>query len=202
MDVQQMAPQQEPKRPSVIWMRVSTSFITFLALLWRLIVWIWGFLIIAAIAGVLGNAAFTYFMTGKMDFQDPRTLTIVAWLSAHFVPCLTILILTLVITLCSYLAHHRKQRTTQENQRVQGESLVVIAKGVQRALGPEHSNLAIRLNNLAILYADQGKYEQAEPLFRRAIAIYQQTFGPDHPGTKTIEGNYARFQEEKKRKRR
>ncbi len=35
----------------------------------------------------------------------------------------------------------------------------------EKALGPEHPDVALSLNNLAALYDDQGQYEKAEPLF-------------------------------------
>src|SRR5262249_9741218 len=41
----------------------------------------------------------------------------------------------------------------------------------EKALGPEHPDLATWLNNLAELYRNQGKYAEAEPLYKRAIAI-------------------------------
>ena len=127
-----MAPQQQPKRPSIIWMRVSTDFVTFLALLWHLIVWMWSILIIGIVVGVLGNAFFTLLTTGKIDLTG--TLTVIAWLYAHLSLCLTILILTLGITFCSYLAHRWRQGVIQEKQRDRDDSLVVIGRGVQRAL--------------------------------------------------------------------
>src|SRR3989442_12801150 len=132
MDVQQMAPQQQPKRPSVIWMRVSTGFISFLALLWRLILWMWSILIIGIVVGILGNAFFTLLTTGKINLTG--TLTVITWLHVHLSLSLTILILTLVVTFCSYLAHRWRRRVTQENQRAHNEALVVVARGVQRAL--------------------------------------------------------------------
>jgi len=33
----------------------------------------------------------------------------------------------------------------------------------------------------AVLYRKQGKYREAEPLQRRALAILEKTLGPDHP---------------------
>jgi tetratricopeptide (TPR) repeat protein len=50
-------------------------------------------------------------------------------------------------------------------------------------LGPEHTDTATSLNNLALLYKNQGKYEQAEPLIKRALAIRERVLGPDHPDT-------------------
>jgi tetratricopeptide (TPR) repeat protein len=37
------------------------------------------------------------------------------------------------------------------------------------------------LNNLASLYRATGAYAKAEPLYQRALAIYEKTLGPGHP---------------------
>jgi tetratricopeptide (TPR) repeat protein len=37
------------------------------------------------------------------------------------------------------------------------------------------------LNNLAMLYSRQGQYAKAEPLYQRALAIWEKALGPDHP---------------------
>ncbi|MFM6898051.1 MAG: tetratricopeptide repeat protein, partial [Microcystis panniformis] len=42
------------------------------------------------------------------------------------------------------------------------------------------------LNNLAGLYKYQGRYAEAEPLYVRAIAIYQERLGENHPDTQTV----------------
>ena len=39
------------------------------------------------------------------------------------------------------------------------------------------------LNNLAGLYERQGRYEQAEPLYKRALVIVEKVLGPEHPDT-------------------
>jgi tetratricopeptide (TPR) repeat protein len=56
----------------------------------------------------------------------------------------------------------------------------------EQQLGALHPNTAFSLNNLALLYDDQGKDEQAEPLVVRALAIYEQQLGPEHPHTASI----------------
>jgi hypothetical protein len=48
-------------------------------------------------------------------------------------------------------------------------------------LGPEHTRLATTLNNLATLLNSTGRPEEAEPLLRRALAIREAHFAPDHP---------------------
>ena len=50
--------------------------------------------------------------------------------------------------------------------------------------------LRLAYNNLAALLRDQGKYAEAEPLFRRAIETLQASLGPDHPNTLTVKRNY------------
>jgi Tfp pilus assembly protein PilF len=47
------------------------------------------------------------------------------------------------------------------------------------------------LNNLALLYASQGKYAEAEPRYQRALAIREKALSPEHPAVVTILENYA-----------
>ena len=51
----------------------------------------------------------------------------------------------------------------------------------EQSYGPDHPNVAIRLNNLALLFQDTNRLAEAEPLMRRALAIDEQSYGPDHP---------------------
>jgi tetratricopeptide (TPR) repeat protein len=51
----------------------------------------------------------------------------------------------------------------------------------EKALGPNHPEVAVSVNSLADLYAVQGRYADAEPLYKRALAIREKTLGPDHP---------------------
>ena len=39
--------------------------------------------------------------------------------------------------------------------------------------------------NLAVLYRTLGRHAEAEPLYKRALAIQDEVFGPDHPGVAT-----------------
>ena len=59
-------------------------------------------------------------------------------------------------------------------------------------VGPEHPYTAQSLDNLANLYAVQGKHEEAQTLFQRALAICEQVLGPTHPTTLVVRNNYAR----------
>jgi tetratricopeptide (TPR) repeat protein len=66
-------------------------------------------------------------------------------------------------------------------------------------LGPEHPDLAGYLNNLATHYSKQGKYEQAEPLLKRAITIGEKHFGPEHLHTIAMQKSYTSLLETMKR---
>ncbi len=57
--------------------------------------------------------------------------------------------------------------------------------------GPQDPRLATSLNNLAGLYRAQGKYAEAEPLYKRALAIGEKTLGPEHPHVAMTLENYA-----------
>ena len=61
----------------------------------------------------------------------------------------------------------------------------------EKALGPEHPDTATSLNNLAELYRATGAYAQAEPLYKRALAITEKALGPEHPDTATSLNNLA-----------
>jgi len=51
----------------------------------------------------------------------------------------------------------------------------------EKALGLDHPDVALSLNNLALLYKAQGRYADAEPVYKRALAIYEKALGPTHP---------------------
>ena len=44
----------------------------------------------------------------------------------------------------------------------------------EKALGPEHPNVATSLNNLAALYDSEGRYADAEPFLKRSLAIFEK----------------------------
>jgi tetratricopeptide (TPR) repeat protein len=57
--------------------------------------------------------------------------------------------------------------------------------------GPDHPNVATRLNNLALTVRDLGQPEAARALQERALAIDEATYGPDHPNVATRLNNLA-----------
>ena len=52
--------------------------------------------------------------------------------------------------------------------------------GVKAQFGTSHSNYAVALNNLAVVYETQGNYPEAEGHYRRALAIKEKAVGPNH----------------------
>jgi len=46
---------------------------------------------------------------------------------------------------------------------------------------PDHPHTAKALNNLAELYRVQGRYAEADGLYKRALVIGEKVLGPDHP---------------------
>ncbi len=62
---------------------------------------------------------------------------------------------------------------------------------IEKALGPDHQDVAFVLNNLALLYRSQGRYAEAEPLFRRSLEIGEKAMGPDHPDVAATLSNLA-----------
>jgi tetratricopeptide (TPR) repeat protein len=49
----------------------------------------------------------------------------------------------------------------------------------EKALGPDHPDVARGLNSLALLYHHQGRYTEAEPLYQRNLPIAEKARGPE-----------------------
>ena len=58
-------------------------------------------------------------------------------------------------------------------------------------LGPDHPNVAIPLNNLALVDLAQGRLTSAEKRLRRVLRIRRQAFGDGHPLLAITAGNLA-----------
>jgi tetratricopeptide (TPR) repeat protein len=51
------------------------------------------------------------------------------------------------------------------------------------------------LNEQARQYFDQGRYDEAEPLYKRVLATMEKALGPDHPDTASGLNNLAAIYE-------
>lgn len=58
-----------------------------------------------------------------------------------------------------------------------------------QVLGKDHPDVAKQLNNLALLCQNQGKYEEVEYYYQRALDIYQTKLGPDDPNVAKTKNN-------------
>uniref|UniRef100_A0A914S3Z9 Kinesin light chain n=1 Tax=Parascaris equorum TaxID=6256 RepID=A0A914S3Z9_PAREQ len=62
---------------------------------------------------------------------------------------------------------------------------------VHQVLGADHPDVAKQLNNLALLCQNQGKYDEVERYYRRALEIYETKLGPDDPNVAKTKNNLS-----------
>jgi tetratricopeptide (TPR) repeat protein len=55
--------------------------------------------------------------------------------------------------------------------------------GKEKAWGPDHTSTLNTINNLGILYQDQGRLADAERMYNRALAGKEKAWGLDHTST-------------------
>ena len=73
----------------------------------------------------------------------------------------------------------------------EAEKRLVAALEAAEGFGPRDPRLATTLNNLAEIHRAQGKYAEAEPLYKRALAIDEKALGSDHLDVATDLNNLA-----------
>lgn len=61
----------------------------------------------------------------------------------------------------------------------------------EKAVAPDHPDVATSLNNLASIYFAKGQYAEAEPLFNRSLAIREKALRANHPDLATSLENMA-----------
>ena len=61
-----------------------------------------------------------------------------------------------------------------------------------QVLGKDHPDVAKQLNNLALLCQNQGKYEEVEYYYCRALEIYESRLGPDDANVAKTKNNLVR----------
>lgn len=74
----------------------------------------------------------------------------------------------------------------QQGRYEEAERLFRAAIEQAEQFGTLDPRLAESLNELAILYATQHKFAQAEPLFQRSLGVCVAALGPDHPDVAII----------------
>jgi tetratricopeptide (TPR) repeat protein len=84
-------------------------------------------------------------------------------------------------------------RAFQEGRIAEAEKHMTAALKIAEGFGPTDPRLATSLNSLGVLYGAGGKFEQCEPLFRRALEITEKISGPDSPQVAASINNLAAF---------
>ncbi len=64
----------------------------------------------------------------------------------------------------------------------------------EKALGPDHTSVAIDVNNLGSVLQDQGDLEGARRCAGRALAIFESRLGKDHPNSILARSNLRMLQ--------
>ncbi len=76
---------------------------------------------------------------------------------------------------------------TQEGDYEAAEPLLESALALRRSLlGPVHPDVGANLYNLAALYDNQFRFVEAESLFKEALAVFEETLGPDSLQTQRV----------------
>jgi len=92
-----------------------------------------------------------------------------------------------------WLLHQAGWYLFTQAQYGQAESLYQQALAInEKVRGADHLDTAGTLHLLAVLYQDQGKYEEAEPLYLRSITTMEKLL-PNHPNTAIVLESYAGF---------
>ena len=63
----------------------------------------------------------------------------------------------------------------------------------EKLLGPDHPDVAMTLNNLAVLRRAQGEHAEAAALYRRALSAFERALGKRHPKAVACRANHARL---------
>jgi len=75
-------------------------------------------------------------------------------------------------------------------------TLTMLSRGAlairEKALGPERPTASSTLNNPGVLFREQRRYTEAEPLARRALANREARLGPNHPDVAKTLDNLAK----------
>ncbi|HSE58604.1 MAG TPA: tetratricopeptide repeat protein, partial [Nitrospiraceae bacterium] len=81
------------------------------------------------------------------------------------------------------------QRALEQRNYAEAERQFRAAVEKAEAFGQEDRRVAVSLSQLADVYAAQRRYVEAEPVYGRALAIYQVVHGEDHPDVAAMLNN-------------
>src|SRR5262249_24126179 len=88
---------------------------------------------------------------------------------------------------------------TRRQPRAPLVGLYLAALDSDREVGSENTLDARPLNNLALQYHAEGRYAEAESLYKRGLLLLEQSLGPDHPALGAALGNLAALYQDQAR---
>ena len=80
-------------------------------------------------------------------------------------------------------------KTNQQDRYADVEKSLQAALKEAERFRPQDPRTATNLNNLALIYYIRGRYSEAEPLYRRSLAILEKTQGSEHLDVATTLNN-------------
>ena len=86
------------------------------------------------------------------------------------------------------------------NSKAETELLAVLADR-ERKLGKDNPLTLATMNALGLIYKHQGRYQEAEALYTRALEASERALGNEHPLTASIGQNLAAIQKAQSRPR-
>ena len=89
----------------------------------------------------------------------------------------------LLAAFIGFYAGHRGDLKAQQNWNKRSLDIS------QRVLGEEHPSTAASYNNVASNLNAQGRFDEAEPLYRKGLEISQRVLGEEHPTTGVLRSN-------------
>lgn len=111
-----------------------------------------------------------------------------------------------VIELVELRSADEKDRALQEARNLSAEFMLLYRAGKydealsyserilemrRKILGEESYIIAVSINRLAIIHSIKADYAKVEPLYRRALAIFEKVLEPEHPNFGDIYNNLA-----------
>ncbi len=85
------------------------------------------------------------------------------------------------------------QQAMTQGKAAEAERHFQLAVTEAEKFGEKDGRLATSLNNLANCLRAQGRYEESEPVYKRAIQAKEKADGPFHEGLVSILENYAKM---------
>jgi tetratricopeptide (TPR) repeat protein len=82
-------------------------------------------------------------------------------------------------------------KALRQRDYAQAEKQFQAALEEAERLGSDDPHYATSLNNLSSVYKTEGRFADAEPLYRRSLEIYEKAWGPESPDLAGSLENYA-----------